>query len=274
MGQLISKKGLESRHCTPVGLYDSCSWDHKSLKKLIVEKKLAPIFTGNADFQDDSTEECPICMLYYPFLNVSNCCKKNICTECFLQIRKPPNLAPSNDEICCPFCMTSNYNITFLGRRSEEQLKREREEETRISRLERQATARRPSEFPTQDQKPKEEGHQQGQQNEEKSQNEEDHPHPPPPHPPPPIQEIQPQEHEPVPDAGFMEIGDPDPEPQDVDGGGEADGGEGGPAAAAEGAVPNPPNPHGIHIPPNLNQQEIEDLLVAEAIRLSLLPQS
>ena len=143
MGQVISRKqSLESKHCSTLGLYDSCSWDNKTLKKLIVEKKLAPIFTG-ADQKDD-LEECPICMLYYPYLNTSTCCKKHICTECFLQVRKP---GAGSETDCCPFCTSPNYNVTFNGRRSEALLKKEREEEIRVSTLERQATSRRPDEF-------------------------------------------------------------------------------------------------------------------------------
>ena len=145
MGQVISRKqSLESKHCSTLGLYDSCSWDNKTLKKMIIEKKLAPIFPG-ADCKDD-LEECPICMLYYPYLNTSTCCKKNICTECFLQVRKP---GAGSEVDCCPFCTSSSYNVTFNGRRSEALLKKEREEETRVSTLERQATSRRPDEFAT-----------------------------------------------------------------------------------------------------------------------------
>ena len=141
MGQVISRKqSLESKHCSTLGLYESTTWDNKTLKKMIIDKKLAPIFPG-LDFKDD-LEECPICMLYYPYLNTSTCCQKNICTECFLQVRKP-----ASETDCCPFCTSTNYNVIFNGRRSEAQLKKEREEDNRVSTLERQATSLRGDEF-------------------------------------------------------------------------------------------------------------------------------
>ena len=30
-------------------------------------------------------EECLICMMYFPALNRSRCCKQSICTDCYLQ---------------------------------------------------------------------------------------------------------------------------------------------------------------------------------------------
>jgi hypothetical protein len=144
MGQILTKKGLESRHCSTVGLYDSCSWDPKTLKKLIIEKKLAPIFVGTGECKED-LDECPICMLYYPFLNLSNCCKKSICTECFTQVRRP--LTTESEEDACPFCLTKKYTVSFIGRRTEAELRKEREEEQKVSQLERQATARSKSVF-------------------------------------------------------------------------------------------------------------------------------
>lgn len=83
--------------------------------------------------------ECPICFLYYPpYLNTTRCCDQPICTECFVQIKRPdphppeheqpdPN-APSVSEAereaqaegqlvsevaTCPFCKQPEFGITY-----------------------------------------------------------------------------------------------------------------------------------------------------------------
>jgi len=53
----------EARHAVPLGLYPKCPWDHRTLKKMVLEKKVAPIFKGEEDPSRDDLEECPICML-------------------------------------------------------------------------------------------------------------------------------------------------------------------------------------------------------------------
>jgi hypothetical protein len=65
MGNSQTKKqeSIEARHSVPLGLYPKCTWDSKTLKKLIAEKKLAPIFKGVEDPDSDDLDECPICML-------------------------------------------------------------------------------------------------------------------------------------------------------------------------------------------------------------------
>jgi len=92
----------------------------KTVRKLIIAKRLAPLYPGIDENQlakkysmkaqllwsetstttsEDETiqtvlmssdlEECPICLLYYPGgLNRSLCCKKGVCSECFLQLKK------------------------------------------------------------------------------------------------------------------------------------------------------------------------------------------
>ncbi|CAO3642155.1 unnamed protein product [Cunninghamella blakesleeana] len=56
--------------------------------------------------------ECPICFLYYPpNINYSRCCDQPICTECFIQIHRPTD-DPTNPATC-PFCLESNYGITY-----------------------------------------------------------------------------------------------------------------------------------------------------------------
>ena len=85
--------------------------------------------------------ECPICFLYYPpYLNSTRCCDQAICSECFVQIKRPDphppehsdstarptatseNLGLSNLEpdaglvsepAACPFCVQPEFGITY-----------------------------------------------------------------------------------------------------------------------------------------------------------------
>ncbi|KIX09984.1 uncharacterized protein Z518_01065 [Rhinocladiella mackenziei CBS 650.93] len=83
--------------------------------------------------------ECPICFLYYPpYLNTTRCCEQPICSECFVQIKRPdphppeheqpdPNAPPISEaereaqaegllvsEIAtCPYCKTPDFGITY-----------------------------------------------------------------------------------------------------------------------------------------------------------------
>lgn len=85
----------------------------------------------------DATE-CPICFLYYPpYLNKTRCCDQPICSECFVQIKRPDphppeheindpsNPAPPNPEptaeaealvsepACCPYCQLPEFGVTY-----------------------------------------------------------------------------------------------------------------------------------------------------------------
>ena len=83
--------------------------------------------------------ECPICFLYYPpYLNTTRCCEQAICSECFVQIKRPephqpeheqpdPNAPPMSTEdreaqeqgllvsevATCPYCKTPEFGITY-----------------------------------------------------------------------------------------------------------------------------------------------------------------
>lgn len=77
--------------------------------------------------------ECPICFMYYPpYLNKTRCCDQPICSECFVQIKRPDphppehhgdaeNPAPEpQDEIqlvsepaACPFCVQPEFGVTY-----------------------------------------------------------------------------------------------------------------------------------------------------------------
>ena len=77
--------------------------------------------------------ECPICFLYYPpYLNKTRCCDQDICSECFVQIKRPDPHIPEHQEASsqttaepldsdaltseiatCPFCKQKDFGITF-----------------------------------------------------------------------------------------------------------------------------------------------------------------
>ena len=80
--------------------------------------------------------ECPICFLFYPpYLNKTRCCDQVICSECFVQIKRPdphpPEHAdptaqppPPTEEVvdpeelvsepaACPFCVQPEFGITY-----------------------------------------------------------------------------------------------------------------------------------------------------------------
>lgn len=84
--------------------------------------------------------ECPICFLYYPpYLNTTRCCEQPICSECFVQIKRPdphapeheqpdPNAPPVSEEerqaqadgllvsevATCPYCKQPEFGITYI----------------------------------------------------------------------------------------------------------------------------------------------------------------
>lgn len=80
--------------------------------------------------------ECPICFLYYPpYLNKTRCCDQAICSECFVQIKRPDphppehhadpsNPAPPTPEsidpealvsepAMCPYCQQPEFGVTY-----------------------------------------------------------------------------------------------------------------------------------------------------------------
>ena len=87
-----------------------------------------------------NASECPICFLYYPpYLNTTRCCDQPICSECFVQIKRPdphppeheqpdPNAPPLSaaereaqadgqlvsEVATCPFCKQPEFGITYV----------------------------------------------------------------------------------------------------------------------------------------------------------------
>ena len=80
----------------------------------------------------DATE-CPICFLTYPpYLNHTRCCDQPICSECFVQIKRPephfpeghnendPNHNPEetagllvSEAACCPYCTQPDFGVSY-----------------------------------------------------------------------------------------------------------------------------------------------------------------
>lgn len=118
---------VDEKYTRPQGLYQHRDVDHKKLRKLILDSKLAPCYPGDEECGFD-LEECPICFLYYPSLNRSRCCTKGICTECFLQMKTPNSTRPTQ----CPFCKTLNYAVEYRGVKTKEEKGIEQIEEQRV----------------------------------------------------------------------------------------------------------------------------------------------
>ena len=80
--------------------------------------------------------ECPLCLMYYPpYMNRTRCCDQLICSECFVQIKRPDPHYPehhddeggvatpaSNEEPTgelimepakCPYCTQTDFGVTY-----------------------------------------------------------------------------------------------------------------------------------------------------------------
>ncbi|KAE8453774.1 hypothetical protein EG329_009286 [Mollisiaceae sp. DMI_Dod_QoI] len=79
--------------------------------------------------------ECPICFLFYPpYLNRTRCCDQSICSECFVQIKRPEPHPPEHHDpsnpppvetpaeaeaslvsepACCPYCQQPEFGVTY-----------------------------------------------------------------------------------------------------------------------------------------------------------------
>ncbi|KAF1920815.1 hypothetical protein BDU57DRAFT_26104 [Ampelomyces quisqualis] len=82
-----------------------------------------------------NAQECPICFMFYPpYLNKTRCCDQPICSECFVQIKRPdphtpehhgdadspdPPSEPQEDinlvsePAACPFCVQPEFGVTY-----------------------------------------------------------------------------------------------------------------------------------------------------------------
>ena len=110
---ITSPRNLQP-HGSPVELNDS--------SKMVDGRPIEAVLYQNA-------VECPICFLYYPpYLNRTRCCDQEICSECFVQIKRPdPHLPEHHDDqpnpnaadllmsepATCPFCVESEFGVIY-----------------------------------------------------------------------------------------------------------------------------------------------------------------
>eukprot|EP00762_Andalucia_godoyi_P000939 ANDGO_03905.mRNA.1 hypothetical protein len=128
MGNSSGKsEGPEKRFNVRTGIYPTCEWDEKRVSKLILSKKLAPFFPPG-DTPDERSVECPICCYNYPSSNKTACCKKWICSECYLQVRKPDPVRSK-----CPFCNYRKLEVEYRGAKTEREIEEEKREEQSLA---------------------------------------------------------------------------------------------------------------------------------------------
>ncbi|KAJ3433086.1 protein sip5 [Anaeramoeba flamelloides] len=109
----ITLKKASKKYFVPTyEIYPSIRWSKRRIKKLIKKKKLAPIFHPEDDPTETFSIECLICNYFFPITNMTNCCEKPLCSECYLQILPfgIPN-KPSSEK--CPWCRHENFSITY-----------------------------------------------------------------------------------------------------------------------------------------------------------------
>jgi len=139
----LSKAELDAR-CRPSGLYPSCQWEPKQIRRLIGDGKLAARLNGTDSRLTKTDRECPICFMYYSESNVTKCCQATICTECYLQIK------PQKDKhSTCPFCNCNKLVINVQqGMNEGDVAEREEEEQKAIEALIRSRAAQVNGEAP------------------------------------------------------------------------------------------------------------------------------
>ncbi|CAI5467490.1 unnamed protein product [Closterium sp. Yama58-4] len=115
---------VDEQYTRPQGLYRHRDVNLEELRRLILDAKLAPCHVGSDELSHD-LDECPICFLGYPSLNWMKCCKKGMCTECFLVVKGPA----THSIECCPFCVTAGASVEYRGRRTAEEIMMDMEED-------------------------------------------------------------------------------------------------------------------------------------------------
>eukprot|EP00300_Choanocystis_sp_HF-7_P003191 c12418_g1_i2.p1 GENE.c12418_g1_i2~~c12418_g1_i2.p1 ORF type:complete len:188 (+),score=26.99 c12418_g1_i2:50-613(+) len=105
-------------------------WDEREIAELVQQNRIGPVLRGREDEIDDSFEECPICFLFFPSLNRINCCRKSICTGCFVSVCKAHQIPP------CPFCNTCPFETVFRGPLTDAEREAEAKEEEAVRQLE------------------------------------------------------------------------------------------------------------------------------------------
>ena len=117
------------------------------VRRWILDGKVAPRFPSVEEYKEgadshdhdahSTNSECPICCWQYIANNTTTCCKKPLCTECYLQVRPP------KAQISCPFCNSSKFSVIYSGPTTAEELEAQIAEEQKL--IEAQIAARRSS---------------------------------------------------------------------------------------------------------------------------------
>ncbi|EGG17488.1 hypothetical protein DFA_08484 [Cavenderia fasciculata] len=109
MGNSASKRGgdQDTKFTLVTGIYKDCDWDPKVIRKLVLDKKISPLYPG-VDTEAPSLEECPICLLK-PMAELST--------------------------ILCPFCNHSSYGVVYTGPLSQEEVQKDEIEKAKVLEL-------------------------------------------------------------------------------------------------------------------------------------------
>jgi len=154
MGNALKNRRRQAQireYAEPRGLYPQCAWDRRLVRREVLAGKLAPCFPGqegggNPDTiglqerERDQTEfgdleECPICLLFYPGgLNRMICCKQSMCTECYLQVKLPPQTSTTLNPRC-PFCKSDKFDHLYTGPLTADQKRAQEIEQQKVLEL-------------------------------------------------------------------------------------------------------------------------------------------
>eukprot|EP00518_Triparma_eleuthera_P003309 CAMPEP_0182464702 /NCGR_PEP_ID=MMETSP1319-20130603/8789_1 /TAXON_ID=172717 /ORGANISM="Bolidomonas pacifica, Strain RCC208" /LENGTH=114 /DNA_ID=CAMNT_0024664361 /DNA_START=167 /DNA_END=508 /DNA_ORIENTATION=- len=110
MGQSKSKYSSAQLNtfCKPTGMYASTPlWTPKKLRRAIGGGMLAPRSRPAPDTMlvGGKSKECPICFENYTVYNITSCCSKCVCTECYLQVQDEEGTKE------CPFCKRQSMKV-------------------------------------------------------------------------------------------------------------------------------------------------------------------
>jgi hypothetical protein len=76
MGASMRKDSVDPKYLKPHGLYGQLqSWDLRIVRRMIIDKKLAPFYPPREEKGSDlneETEECPICFMVLRFIERHN----------------------------------------------------------------------------------------------------------------------------------------------------------------------------------------------------------
>jgi len=102
-------------------VYPTCNWDEKHIVRMESQKLIGPRQEPSPALEDIcGTYECGICFnAFKGVLNQLTCCKYEICTECYLQLRTPPENVAKPDFVrperpsLCPYCRASEFEVIY-----------------------------------------------------------------------------------------------------------------------------------------------------------------